>query len=350
MKKIFLHLIMIFTLSSVTFSCQEKKSNINKENIRKMNKNESLKDGINLPNSFIQDIKFNTYKYEGHFIEEIKLDQLLNQSYRKKLFDYLSQRNFDGGQYEQVFFIKLLLIRIQQTNDIALYSILNDTFLDSRLGYYLEDYEMYLFQLFLYKPDFFLRGSILNHNTQLLDYINQSLPLAILTNKEYFDNNIVDIQYQENNLLLEKDIVDKFSLIELKKQLENKADIIEATFSPSFDTEWKNKISFYYNIYNYLDLKIKNSLNKNEIIFYDVKYRPFFKNYIIKGEPESIYTIQDPDGFTNLRKDKSTSSEVLQRIKSGEHIEVLDNSEDWFLVKTSEGKQGYVHKSRVKEQ
>ena len=58
--------------------------------------------------------------------------------------------------------------------------------------------------------------------------------------------------------------------------------------------------------------------------------------------------IQDPDGYTNLRKDKTATSEILQKIKSGDHIEVLDNSGDWFLIKTKEGKQGYVHKSRIK--
>lgn len=315
-----------------------------------MNKNERLKDGISIANSFIPGIKFNKYKFEGCFIEEISIEQLLNQSYRKKLFDYLSQRNFDGGQYEQVFFIKLLLTRIQQTNDIALYTVLSDTFLDSRLGYYLEDCEIYLFQLFLYKPDYFLKGSILNRNTQLLDYINQSLPLAILTNKEYFDTSLVDVQYHENNLLIEKDIVEKFSLTELKKQIENNAEIIEATFSPSFDTERKNKTSFYYNIYSYLDLKIQNNLNRSEIIYYNLRYRPFFKNYLIKGEKEPTYTIHDPDGFTNLRKDRSTNSKILQKIKSGEHIEVLDNTGDWFLVQTKEGQKGYVHKSRIKSQ
>ncbi len=58
--------------------------------------------------------------------------------------------------------------------------------------------------------------------------------------------------------------------------------------------------------------------------------------------------IQDPDGYTNLRKEKNTSSEILQKIKSGEHIDVLDNTGDWFLIKTKEGKKGYVHKSRIK--
>ncbi|WP_084111183.1 SH3 domain-containing protein [Chryseobacterium taiwanense] len=50
----------------------------------------------------------------------------------------------------------------------------------------------------------------------------------------------------------------------------------------------------------------------------------------------------------HLRKDKNTSSEVVEKINSGEQIEVLDNSGDWWLVKTKNGKQGYVHKSRIK--
>ena len=84
-----------------------------------------------------------------------------------------------------------------------------------------------------------------------------------------------------------------------------------------------------------------------------------YKSYIVsKSRIDSIIDlfkekfkvnkIIDPDGFTNLRKDKTASSEILQKIKSGEHIEVSDNSGDWFLVKTKEGKEGYVHKSRIK--
>ncbi len=60
------------------------------------------------------------------------------------------------------------------------------------------------------------------------------------------------------------------------------------------------------------------------------------------------YQIQDPDGFTNLRKAQNTSSPVLQKINSGENVEVLNRSGDWFLIKTSTGNRGYVHKSRVR--
>ncbi|REC63980.1 SH3 domain-containing protein [Chryseobacterium pennae] len=76
------------------------------------------------------------------------------------------------------------------------------------------------------------------------------------------------------------------------------------------------------------------------------------KGYIINSEKtasQSSAIIIDLDGYTNLRKDKNTSSEILQKIKSGEHIEVLDNARDWFLVKTKEEKEGYIHKSRLKK-
>ncbi|KAA0127827.1 SH3 domain-containing protein [Chryseobacterium sp. SN22] len=59
------------------------------------------------------------------------------------------------------------------------------------------------------------------------------------------------------------------------------------------------------------------------------------------------YIIQDPDGYTNLRKDKNTSLAILQKINSGESIEVINNTGDWFLIKTKKGMTGYVHKSRV---
>ncbi|MFC3161049.1 SH3 domain-containing protein [Chryseobacterium arachidis] len=62
------------------------------------------------------------------------------------------------------------------------------------------------------------------------------------------------------------------------------------------------------------------------------------------------YLIQDPDGYTNLRMDKNTSSKILQKINSGENLTVLQASGDWYFVKTNAGKKGYVHKSRLKKE
>ncbi|WP_407403207.1 SH3 domain-containing protein [Chryseobacterium sp.] len=60
------------------------------------------------------------------------------------------------------------------------------------------------------------------------------------------------------------------------------------------------------------------------------------------------YSIQDSDGYTNLRKDKNPSSEIIKKIKTGEKIELLDKNGDWYLVQTKDGQKGYVHKSRIK--
>jgi uncharacterized protein YgiM (DUF1202 family) len=66
-----------------------------------------------------------------------------------------------------------------------------------------------------------------------------------------------------------------------------------------------------------------------------------------KVQNTTTYYIQDSDGYTNLRKDKNASSQILQKINTGEQIEVLDQSGDWWLVVSKEGKKGYVHKSRI---
>ena len=38
------------------------------------------------------------------------------------------------------------------------------------------------------------------------------------------------------------------------------------------------------------------------------------------------YYIEDPDGYSNIRADKSTSSKILGKVKSGEKIDVLDDT------------------------
>ena len=60
------------------------------------------------------------------------------------------------------------------------------------------------------------------------------------------------------------------------------------------------------------------------------------------------YYIEDPDGYSNIRADKSTSSKILGKVKSGEKVDVLDDTSNWYLIKTKEGLKGYVHKSRIK--
>lgn len=58
--------------------------------------------------------------------------------------------------------------------------------------------------------------------------------------------------------------------------------------------------------------------------------------------------IDDPDGFTNLRSQKSASSEVVARVNQGEQFYTYTQDGNWWQVMTSDGKVGYMHVSRIK--
>jgi len=95
------------------------------------------------------------------------------------------------------------------------------------------------------------------------------------------------------------------------------------------------------------DLEVKKIILK---ILKDPKISKSDKERIevyLKAYP--LYYISDPDGYTNLREGKSTSSKILGTIKSGEKIEVLDTTGDWWQVMTRDNEIGYIHKSRIKK-
>ena len=80
------------------------------------------------------------------------------------------------------------------------------------------------------------------------------------------------------------------------------------------------------------DLEVKKIILK---ILKDPKISKSDKERIevyLKAYP--LYYISDPDGYTNVREDKSTSSKILGTVKSGEKIEVLDTIGNWWQVMT----------------
>ncbi|SMP11136.1 SH3 domain-containing protein [Flavobacterium hercynium] len=126
-------------------------------------------------------------------------------------------------------------------------------------------------------------------------------------------------RFDKKNKINIGSINDQLAYVQLKNFLKS-----------DYDFENRLKLSNYYN-----DTEIKELVENYNILKLDDVSETFFK-------------INDPDGYTNLRKYQNTSSEILQRIVSGSEIEVLDNSGDWWLVETREGKRGYVHKTRIK--
>jgi len=59
--------------------------------------------------------------------------------------------------------------------------------------------------------------------------------------------------------------------------------------------------------------------------------------------------IEDSDGYVNVRAGRSSKDSVIARIENNEWFHyATDCSGDWWKVMTQGGKQGYVHKSRIK--
>lgn len=333
--------ISIFIILSLALRCVMGKEENKQKNIMS---NTSLIEGINLSESFIKNIELKQYKYKGIYIEDLKLNSFQKKEFCLDFFKFLKEQEFEKEEYAQVFFIKLLLVCIQQKDESILYDILSNIFKDDLLGYYLEDYNVYLYQLFLYKPSFFIKNTYKYGDSSIVEYINNSLPNTFFTKEKTIKNNLGEIKKDGNNLLLisEKQ-VELFSLVKLKNNI-RKQSVIEVFYSPSFNTGWKEKIAIYYNIYDYINEEILTSLSTEERKHFEKNFYPMFENYIIKNR----YEVYDGDGYANLREGKSSSSKILGKILSGENVEVLDDKEDWWFVESSNNKKGYIHKSRLR--
>ena len=95
------------------------------------------------------------------------------------------------------------------------------------------------------------------------------------------------------------------------------------------------------------DLEVKEIILK---ILKDPKISKSDKEDIevyLKAYP--LYYISDPDGYTNVREGKSTSSKIIATVDSGLPIRVLDTTGNWWQVMTKDNEIGYIHKSRIKK-
>ena len=269
--------ISIFIILSLALKCVMGKGDNNPKNSIS---NSTLIEGVNTSASFIKNIELKQYKYKDTYIEDLKLDDFQKKDFRLEFFTFLKEQDFEKEEYAQVFFIKLLLVRIQQKDEAILYDILNHIFKDHSLGYYLEDYNVYLYQLFLYKPHFFIKNAYKYADASIIDYINHSLPNALLTDEKTIKNDMGEIiKDNDNQLLISEQQVDLFSLAALRDKIK-KQSVIEVFYAPSLKRGWKEKTAAYYNIYNYINEEISTSLTVEERKFFEENFYPMFQDYI----------------------------------------------------------------------
>jgi len=161
-----------------------------------------------------------------------------------------------------------------------------------------------------------------------------------------YKGSVEDFSYAKkgNGYIRIGEIIDKIS--SSQNDFNNPQEIISYLFERELRVGIQGDIESYMNRYP----QYKSSLEKNN--FYDLPKLKDYVEYIYQSNNQNQditnYIVSDPDGYTNLRKEKNTNSEILQKVKSGDEVEVLNNSGDWSQVKTKDGKVGYIHKSRLK--
>lgn len=104
---------------------------------------------------------------------------------------------------------------------------------------------------------------------------------------------------------------------------------------------------------SYEDDNFQGELKKHNFYGSEIlkKYCHYFVSYREEQrrdrEIEATYVINDPDGYTNLRKDANSQSPIIKQLKSGTDVIMLTESGNWFYVETSDKIKGYIHKSRL---
>lgn len=157
-----------------------------------------------------------------------------------------------------------------------------------------------------------------------------------------YKGRVEDFSYAKegNGYLRVGEIINKILLS--PKEYNEPEKIISYLFERELRVGIQGDIESYMN----KNSQYKSNLEKNN--FYNLPTLKDYVEYVYQNENNKIFIIQDPDGYTNLRKNKTSSSEVLQKIKTGEQVDVLNQNGDWWLVTSKEGKKGYIHKSRIK--
>ena len=193
--------------------------------------------------------------------------------------------------------------------------------------------------------------SISESDKALLEFLYKNSNKAKVTPSYYFDE--LSEWDLSNNTLKQK----MKMLFKNDKNLNQKLKELEEARIFTYQGALTN-VQANYEQYHYVDglyfdyLVDRGDLEVKEIILKILK-----DPKISKSDKEDIevylkyykYYISDPDGYTNVREGKSTSSKIITTVDSGLPIRVLDTTGNWWQVMTKDNEIGYIHKSRIKK-
>jgi|688.fasta_scaffold734583_2 SH3-like domain-containing protein len=62
---------------------------------------------------------------------------------------------------------------------------------------------------------------------------------------------------------------------------------------------------------------------------------------------QQFATIKDPDGWVNVRELPSVHSKPLFKLNNKEVVNIIDEIENWYRIKTNDNRYGYVYFDRI---
>lgn len=180
------------------------------------------------------------------------------------------------------------------------------------------------------------------------DFDSENLSYLV-NNKTFFD-----LQYYTNSAWLQ------YFITKYKIDVSLLNDLMSQAIKQEDYDAVKTLINNHY-VVSEIDLQISSETKQESENKIQENKQDGYESYIVSNskideiinllhEKFKLNKIIDPDGFTNLRKEKNTSSEILQKITTGTKIQILDNSGEWWLVQTNNGKKGYVYKTKIKSE
>lgn len=92
---------------------------------------------------------------------------------------------------------------------------------------------------------------------------------------------------------------------------------------------------------------MKNKRIKNlvlRILFFSFL---FLTENLFAQTKDKIGQINDPDGYTNIRKEANVKAQIVGKILKNEYFFYEDYNSNWCKVLTQDNKKGFVHKSRI---
>ncbi|WP_166919624.1 hypothetical protein [Flavobacterium poyangense] len=289
--------IFLTVLISLALSCEnsKKSKNENKDDIMNEKKKEradsksSLSNGLNLSEVryFNEKLKLRKYKYQDVFIEDINISDLLNDSYKKDFFNYLSNSDAESeDEFKATFFSIILLERIKQLKDTKAFLLLSESSKDESISYNgIEMLSEYLFKDVLDNFVFYVKESSKYNDITILEYILQdTFPQYLKKESEIKDpmRMCACEDLEKGLILLSKDTLDrKDDLKRFKNDFKNE-QIVEIDCSASLENGWKSTTEEYYDLKSIIQKNIESRLDVREKDFLKLKIFPLLIDYTTK--------------------------------------------------------------------